>query len=53
MTQLYKKNGAVFLPIGITLEEIEKLKDLLKRSNVRLAEEQLKNAELKKQIEKK
>lgn len=23
MTQLYKKNGAVFIPAGITLEEIE------------------------------
>lgn len=27
MTQLYKKNGAVFIPTWITVEEIEKLKD--------------------------
>lgn len=27
MTQLYKKNGAVFIPVGITVEEVEKLKD--------------------------
>ena len=27
MTQLYKKNGAVFIPAGITVEEVEKLKD--------------------------
>lgn len=26
MTQLYKKNGAVFIPAGITFEEVEKLK---------------------------
>lgn len=26
MTQLYKKNGAVFIPAGITVEEVEKLK---------------------------
>ena len=25
MTELYKRNGAVFVPVGITLEEIEKL----------------------------
>ena len=25
MTELYKKNGAIFIPVGITLEEIEKL----------------------------
>ena len=42
MTQLYKKNGAVFIPAGITVEEVEKLKELLNRSNVRLAEEQIK-----------
>mgnify|MGYP003464837971 CR=1 FL=1 len=28
MTELYKKNGAVFVPVGITLEEVEKLKEL-------------------------
>ena len=27
MTQLYKKNGAVFIPAGITVEEVEKLKE--------------------------
>ena len=27
MTQLYKKNGAVFILAGITVEEVEKLKD--------------------------
>ena len=27
MTQLYKKNGAVFIPAGITVEEVEELKD--------------------------
>ena len=27
MTKLYKKNGAVFIPAGITFEEVEKLKD--------------------------
>ena len=27
MTELYKKNGAVFVPVGITLEEVEDLKD--------------------------
>ena len=26
MTQLYKKNGVVFIPAGITIEEVEKLK---------------------------
>lgn len=25
MTELFKKNGAVFVPVGITLEEVEKL----------------------------
>ena len=47
MTQLYKQNGAVFIPAGITLEEVENLKDLLNLSSVRLAEEQLKNEEMK------
>ena len=28
MTQLYKKNGSVFIPAGITIEEVEKLKEL-------------------------
>lgn len=28
MTELYKKNGAVFIPTGITVEEVEKLKEL-------------------------
>ena len=28
MIQLYKKNGAVFIPAGITVEEVEKLKEL-------------------------
>lgn len=28
MTQLYKKNGAVFIPAGITVEEVEELKEL-------------------------
>lgn len=28
MTQLYKKNGSVFIPVGITVEEVEKLKEL-------------------------
>lgn len=27
MTELYKKNGAVFIPAGITVEEVEELKD--------------------------
>ena len=48
MTELYKKNGAVFIPAGITVEEIEKLKELLNRSNIRLAEEQIENAQNKK-----
>ena len=26
MIQLYKKNGAVFIPAGITVEEVDKLK---------------------------
>lgn len=51
MTELYKKNGAVFIPAGITVEEIEKLKELLNRSNIRLAEEQIKNAQNKKEVE--
>ena len=25
MTELYKRNGAIFIPVGITLEEVEKL----------------------------
>ena len=25
MTELYKKNGSVFIPVGLTLEEVEKL----------------------------
>lgn len=25
MTQLYKKNGAVFIPAGITIEEVERI----------------------------
>ena len=28
MMQLYKKNGSVFIPVGITVEEVEKLKEL-------------------------
>ena len=28
MTQLYKKNGSVFISAGITVEEVEKLKEL-------------------------
>ena len=28
VTQLYKKNGSVFIPVGITVEEVEKLKEL-------------------------
>lgn len=51
MTQLYKKNGAVFIPTGITVEEVERLKELLNRSNIRLAEEQIKNAQNKKEVE--
>ena len=51
MTQLYKKNGAVFIPAGITVEEVEKLKELLNRSNIRLAEEQIENAQNKKEVE--
>ena len=51
MTELYKKNGAVFIPAGITVEEVEKLKELLNRSNIRLAEEQIKNAQNKKEVE--
>ena len=51
MTELYKKNGAVFIPAGITVEEIEKLKELLNRSNIRLAEEQIENAQNKKEVE--
>ena len=27
MTELYKKNGSVFIPVSITLEEVEELKD--------------------------
>lgn len=26
MTQLYKKNGSVFVPVGITIEEVDELK---------------------------
>ena len=51
MTELYKKNGAVFIPAGITVEEVEKLKELLNRSNIRLAEEQIENAQNKKEVE--
>lgn len=51
MTELYKKNGAVFIPAGITVEEVEELKELLNRSNIRLAEEQIKNAQNKKEVE--
>ena len=51
MTQLYKKNGTVFIPVGITFEEVEELKELLNRSNIRLAEEQIKNAQNKKEVE--
>ena len=51
MTQLYKKNGAVCVPAGITVEEVEELKELLNRSNIRLAEEQIKNAQNKKEVE--
>ena len=51
MTQLYKKNGAVFIPAGITVEEVEKLKELLNRSNIRIAEEQIENAQNKKEVE--
>lgn len=51
MTELYKKNGAVFIPAGITVEEVEKLKELLNRSNIRLEEEQIKNAQNKKEVE--
>ena len=51
MTELYKKNGAVFIPTGITVEEVEELKELLNRSNIRLAEDQIKNAQNKKEVE--
>lgn len=51
MTELYKKNGAVFIHAGITFEEVEELKELLNRSNIRLAEEQIKNAQNKKEVE--
>ena len=51
MTQLDKKNGAVFIPAGITFEEVEELKELLNRSNIRLAEEQIENAQNKKEVE--
>ena len=51
MTELYKKNGAVFIPAGITFEEVEELKELLNRSNIRLAEEQIKNAQNKQEVE--
>lgn len=51
MTELYKKNGAVFIPAGITVEEVEKLKELLNRSNIRLVEEQIENAQNKKEVE--
>ena len=51
MTQLYKKNGAVFIPAGITFEEVEELKELLNCSNIRLAEDQIKNAQNKKEVE--
>ena len=51
MTELYKKNGAVFIPDGITFEEVEELKELLNRSNIRLAEEQIENAQNKKEVE--
>lgn len=51
MTELYKKNGAVFIPAGITFEEVEELKELLNRSNIRLAEEQIENAQNKKEVE--
>ena len=33
MTQLYKKNGAVFIHVGITVEEVERLKEKLKPEN--------------------
>ena len=29
MTQLYKKNGLVFIPAGITVEEVDELKKIL------------------------
>ena len=32
MTQLYKKNGSVFIPAGVTVEEVEKLKELYDNS---------------------
>ena len=35
MTQLYKKNGAVFIHVGITVEEVERLKE----KNAELQEE--------------
>ena len=47
MTQLYKKNGAVFIPVGITIEEIEKMKELLSHSSIKFAEDQTKNTQSK------
>ena len=42
MTELYKKNGAVFVPVGITLEEVEKLieKELNTHKNLKKQTEQ-------------
>lgn len=62
MTQLYKKNGAVFIPAGITVEEVERIEkeneglkafeshcDEIEEDAKFIAKE---NAELKSQIEK-
>ena len=52
MTQLYKRNGAVFIPVWITIEEIEQLE----KENAELKEKMgracYRIAELKMQIEK-
>lgn len=46
MTELYKKNGSVFIPVGITLEEVEKL---IEKGVVHIQE--LKNGQKKKETD--
>ena len=36
MTQLYKKNGGVFIPISLTLEELIELKEELNKAKQEL-----------------
>lgn len=52
MTQLYKRNGAVFIPVWITIEEIEQLEKENAELKEKMGRAGYRIAELKMQIDK-